>query len=281
MSTVAIGLPVYNGAEYLDEALASLCAQTFPSLRIVISDNASTDGTADIIAAWAARDSRIVSVRQPENIGMMANFAVVRTLADSPWYIQAAHDDTWSPNFVSALHAAATARPGCLLAVPQVVKTTPDGREDLRTPIPPGLGSAQGLSRIRLLLRWAQSGWVYGLFNRQALLDAQAPTDRFGHTWGNEFITLLPMLLSGRVTGSNDAVYYQRQTALSEDRYKPKTLAAQKALYRAFLREAKALLDVQPLTPLQRLSLLPAILGYTDRHAWKLRRLVRSTLRGR
>ncbi|MFA7432045.1 MAG: glycosyltransferase family A protein, partial [Rhodospirillaceae bacterium] len=225
MTAVTIGLPVYNGAEFLEDALASLCAQTFDDLRIVISDNASTDATPDIIATWAARDSRISAHRQPENIGMVPNFAWVLGQADSPWFMLAAHDDTWSPTFVEALYRAATARPGCLLAVPQVIKTHPDGREDTRTPVPETLDQVDGLVRRRLLLRSAQSGWVYGLFDRRARLAAQEPTRRFGHTWSNEFITMLPMLLSGAVTGSNEAIYYQRQTGLSADRYKPKTLA--------------------------------------------------------
>lgn len=280
MSEVTIGLPVYNGAEFLDGALASLCAQTFADLRIVISDNASTDATPDIIATWAARDPRVEAHRQPRNIGMVPNFAwVVERAAPSPWFMLAAHDDTWSPTFVEALHRAATARPGCLLAVPQVIKTHPDGSEALREPVPAALDRAEGLARRRMLLRAARSGWVYGLFDRRAKLAAQAPTDRFGHTWGNEFITMLPILLSGRVAASNEAIYYQRQTGLSEDRYKPKTLADQKALYGAFLREARALLAEADLTPAQRLMLLPEILRYTDAHAWKLRRLVRSTLR--
>ena len=73
MVSVTITLPVYNGADYLDQALASLSAQTFRDMQIIISDNASTDATPDIITAWKARDPRIVSHRQSENIGVMAN----------------------------------------------------------------------------------------------------------------------------------------------------------------------------------------------------------------
>ena len=97
---VAIGLPVYNGAAFLDEAMASLCAQDFPDLRIVVSDNASTDATPDILATWAARDRRIELHRQRENIGMIGNFAFVRQSADARWFMLAAHDDRWSPGFV-------------------------------------------------------------------------------------------------------------------------------------------------------------------------------------
>ncbi|MFA7430558.1 MAG: hypothetical protein WCZ23_10415, partial [Rhodospirillaceae bacterium] len=169
-------------------------------------------------------------------------------------------------------------RPGCL-SVPQVIKTHPDGREDTRMPVPEALDQVDGLVRRRLLLRSVQSGWVYGLFDRRARLAAQEPTRRFGHTWGNEFITMLPMLLNGAVTGSNEAIYYQRQTGLSEDRYKPKTLAEQKALYDDFLRQARFLLGEQPLSAFERLVLHLELLRYTDSHAWKLRRLIRSSIK--
>jgi glycosyltransferase involved in cell wall biosynthesis len=275
---VAIGLPVYNGAAFLDEAMASLCAQDFPDLRIVVSDNASTDATPDILATWAARDRRIELHRQRENIGMIGNFAFVRQSADARWFMLAAHDDRWSPGFVSALHDAATREPGCLLAVPQVVKTTIDGAEDLRFAVPASLLAARGLARRIALLRWAQSGWIYGLVERAALLRAQEATERFGHAWGNEFVTMLPFLLSGRVAASNAAIYYQRQTPLSEARYKPRTLADQKRLYRDFLREALRLLGESGLPATQRAALLPSLLRYAGRHAWKLRRLVAASL---
>jgi len=256
---VAIGLPVYNGAAFLDEAMASLCAQDFADLRIVVSDNASTDATPDILAAWAARDSRIELHRQRENLGMIGNFAFVRQAADARWFMLAAHDDRWSPNFVSALHDAARREPGCRLCVPQVVKTTIDGAEDLRFAVPASLLAARGLARRMALLRWAQSGWIYGLVEREALLRAQETTERFGHAWGNEFVTMLPFLLDGRVAASNAAIYYQRQTPLSEARYKPRTLADQKRLYRDFLREALRLLGESGLPVAQRAALLPTV----------------------
>jgi hypothetical protein len=128
------------------------------------------------------------------------------------------------------------------------------------------------------LLRWAQSGWIYGLVEREALLRAQEATERFGHAWGNEFVTMLPFLLDGRVAASNAAIYYQRQTPLSEARYKPRTLADQKRLYRDFLREALRLLGESGLPAAQRAALLPSLLRYAGRHAWKLRRLVAASL---
>src|SRR4029077_11331014 len=121
MSAVTVGLPVYNGAESLDRALGSLCAQTFADLSILVSDNASTDETPRIIASWAARDARVRVHRHPRNVGAKDNFRWVLDGADTAWVATAAHDDAWSPNYVEALHRVITAPPGFVIAVPQVV----------------------------------------------------------------------------------------------------------------------------------------------------------------
>ena len=55
---VSIGLPVYNGERYLREALDSLLTQTFADFELILSDNCSTDGTADICREYAAQDNQ-------------------------------------------------------------------------------------------------------------------------------------------------------------------------------------------------------------------------------
>ena len=64
MATVTIGMPVFNGANYVGEAVESILAQTFGDLELVISDNASTDATEQICRDMAARDRRIRYLRQ-------------------------------------------------------------------------------------------------------------------------------------------------------------------------------------------------------------------------
>ena len=52
---VTVGLPVFNGERYLSEAIESVLAQTFEDFEVVVSDNASTDGTAEIARRYAER----------------------------------------------------------------------------------------------------------------------------------------------------------------------------------------------------------------------------------
>ena len=74
---VSIGVPVYNTERYIAGTLDSLLAQTFPDFELIISDNASTDGTREICESYAARDRRIRYIRQSENIGLPRNWNAV------------------------------------------------------------------------------------------------------------------------------------------------------------------------------------------------------------
>lgn len=99
---VSVGMPVYNGAADLPRALAALTTQTHQNLEIIISDNASTDATPDICRHFASQDARIRYFRNETNIGGAANFERVLRLANSPYFMWAACDDWWAPDFVRA-----------------------------------------------------------------------------------------------------------------------------------------------------------------------------------
>lgn len=91
--TVSIGLPVFNGERFLAEALRSLLAQTFGDFELIISDNASTDRTADICTEFARRDSRIRYIRQARNLGAARNWNFVVLAARGRFFKWASAND--------------------------------------------------------------------------------------------------------------------------------------------------------------------------------------------
>src|SRR5687767_6137887 len=97
---LSIGLPVYNGERYLREAIGSILSQDFTDFELIISDNASTDGTAAICAFYAARDARIRYHRSETNLGAAPNHRRVFELARAPFFKWAAHDDSGSPQLL-------------------------------------------------------------------------------------------------------------------------------------------------------------------------------------
>jgi glycosyltransferase involved in cell wall biosynthesis len=97
---VSIGLAVYNGEKYLEQAIQSILAQTFTDFELIISDNASTDRTAEICHKYAAQDVRIRYSRNPTNIGGANNENLSFTLSRGQYFRWAAHDDLLAPTLL-------------------------------------------------------------------------------------------------------------------------------------------------------------------------------------
>lgn len=118
---VTIGLPVYNGAQFIEEALNSMLAQTFTDFELIISDNASTDQTEQICRSYAARDNRICYFRQARNIGAGNNFNYVFEYASGEYFKWIAHDDVYDPEFLSkCVRILDEAPPSVVLCVPRI-----------------------------------------------------------------------------------------------------------------------------------------------------------------
>lgn len=117
---VAIGLPVYNGARHLRQALTSILAQTYTDFELIISDNASTDDTEAICRHFAAQDRRIRYIRNPENIGAVANFNQTFRLSNHPYFKWIAADDVLHPENLQRCMEALAAQPDAVFAFTQV-----------------------------------------------------------------------------------------------------------------------------------------------------------------
>ncbi len=97
---VTIGLPVYNGEAFVNRAIESLLDQTFSDFELLISDNASTDGTAEICQLYAEKDERIVYRCNEMNLGAAPNFNGLVELARGKYFKWAAHDDVCVSRFL-------------------------------------------------------------------------------------------------------------------------------------------------------------------------------------
>lgn len=104
MSKISIGLPVYNGEEYLIKSIDSILNQTFVDFELIISDNASNDATSSICQNYIHRDQRIKYYRQKSNIGLYQNFKFVFEKSNSDYFIWASHDDIWHPDWLKKLY---------------------------------------------------------------------------------------------------------------------------------------------------------------------------------
>lgn len=113
---LTIGLPVYNGQNYLSEALDALLGQTYTDFELIISDNASTDATEEICRRYAAMDSRIRYIRHPRNIGAAPNHNVVVDEARGELLKWASHDDLYGQDLLARCVEALDEHPEVVLS---------------------------------------------------------------------------------------------------------------------------------------------------------------------
>jgi len=90
---VSIGLPVYNGENYITECVDSILSQTYENFELIISDNASTDGTEKICREYAKRDNRVQYHRNKHNAGAAWNYNFVFHSSSGKYFKWISHDD--------------------------------------------------------------------------------------------------------------------------------------------------------------------------------------------
>ncbi len=117
MPKVCIGMPIYNEEKWIARALESLLAQSYPNIEIIISDNASTDRTEDICKEYMAKDCRISYYRNDTNTGIGINFIRVFQISGGKYFMWAAADDWWAPDFVKLLVEELESHPDAGLAM--------------------------------------------------------------------------------------------------------------------------------------------------------------------
>lgn len=224
---VTIGMPVRNGGDQIRVAIDSLLSQTHRNLRLIISDNCSTDDTVAICEAYAREDSRVTVVRQPENLGICGNFRFVLMQAESPYFMWACHDDVWAPEFVRKNLANLTANPAAVASTSRVIMALPEGPQELSN----GTFALRGDQRERLARFFWDPGEVsrfYGVFRTEALKRSfPADIDVFGYDW----IVMALNLLEGEHLELPEVLLTRE--AHTEDHYHRTLVRNQpKALYR-------------------------------------------------
>jgi glycosyltransferase involved in cell wall biosynthesis len=113
---LSVGLPVYNGQNYLAESIEALLGQSYEDFELIISDNASTDGTADICHLYEKDDPRIRYFRQEHNIGGAPNHNFLVAQARGELFKWASHDDLYGRDLLKLCVEALEGFPQVILA---------------------------------------------------------------------------------------------------------------------------------------------------------------------
>lgn len=177
MSTalVSIGLPVRNGEKVIGDALASIAEQNYENIEIVVSDNASDDGTEEICRERAKADPRIRYHRQPVNIGLDKNFDFVLHQARAAYFKWVGDDDQLASDYISRCLDVLVDDPRLVLVTTQQSFQHPDGTVRTETYDGVGLRSATRVERLAEMLRLLNSSHLlidplYGLMKRSMVV---------------------------------------------------------------------------------------------------------------
>lgn len=116
---ISVGMPVYNGERYIKETLDSILSQTFDDFELIISDNASTDGTAQICREYIIREPRVRYFRNEKNLGAAWNYNKVFNLSTGKYFKWAPADDVCAPEFLERCIDILDHYPGVVLCYPR------------------------------------------------------------------------------------------------------------------------------------------------------------------
>lgn len=207
---VSIGIPVYNGADYVGLAIESILAQTYDDFELIICDNASTDETGAICRDFAGRDKRIVYFRQQENRGASANFVKAFELARGQYFRWHGHDDMIAPTFLEELVKVLDADPGCVLAYPRTVMVNEHGEEKWCFLEFMACDSEDPAERLHAFIGPPKDDYTnpqFGLLRR----DAMTKTDLIAPYLASDRTFLAHMALLGRSREIPDVLFLRRE----------------------------------------------------------------------
>lgn len=205
---LSIGLPVHNGDQYLSEALDGLLGQSYADFELIISDNASTDGTAEICRRYAAADPRIRYIRQERDIGAAPNHNVVLRESRGELFKWAGHDDLYGRDLLARCVEALDAHPDAVLASCYAATVDPAGElTGTEFRYPEAADSARAPQRLRSLLFALGCDDDYGVM-RTDIVRRIPPTGSYYHA-DRTFVAELA--LHGRFHRVPETLYFRRE----------------------------------------------------------------------
>lgn len=221
---VSIGLPVFNGENYLAETLDSILRQTYSDFELIISDNASTDRTAAICEEYQEKDFRIIYSCNETNLGAGPNYDLCFKKARGKYFKWAAHDDLIAPDFLEKTVQQMEREPDAVLCTIGIRKIGPDGEtfEEID-------GFMWNAGDPRPSKRFASAILerhfctdFFGLFQREALEGSQL----HGNYRSSDRVLLAEMALVGRFTKVPLPLLYNRD---HPDRYMKSVMTNRRA----------------------------------------------------
>jgi glycosyltransferase involved in cell wall biosynthesis len=235
MTEVVLGLPLYDAADTLPEALDSLLTQTERDFALVIADDGEGGDAAAIVERYRARDARITYSRNPERLGLTQNWRRVFELAveahpEARYFAWVSDHDVWHPRWLEATKRALAAQPHATMAFPDVA-ILEDGGLLRPRPATRDTSDVEGPRAVldRVIRGRLRAGhMVYGLFRIEAVRRAGG----FRHVLLADRLLLSEVALQGPLVRVPEPLWYRRVTgAFSRARQRRSCFPGRPPLY--------------------------------------------------
>lgn len=170
---VSVVVPVYDAERHLDRCVASICAQDYENLEVLLVDDGSTDASGALCDEWAARDARVIAMHEA-NAGAAAARNAALDRARGEWVCLVDSDDVAEPALVGRLLEAA-AGAGADIAICGYRRIDEAGEELSRRELRGGMaGDMHDLMRAILVDELFPSPWAK-LWSARVLADVRYP----------------------------------------------------------------------------------------------------------
>jgi len=210
MPKVSIGLPVYNGEQFIEDSVNSIIEQTFADFELIICDNVSNDNTENICREFCRSDNRINYFRNAKNIGAAPNFNKVFQLSKGEYFKWCSHDDMHAPTFIEKCVHILDLDSSVVLAFPKTEFIDDENKkiEKYLKVLP--TDSFDPAVRFRCLIPFGtMCNQIFGLFRRQLL----EQTPLIGSYARGDNILLTRVALKGRFKEIDEYLFFRRRHA--------------------------------------------------------------------
>ena len=205
---LSIGMPVYNGENYLEEALDSILAQTYTDFELIISDNAFTDNTPQICHNYAEKDGRIRYYRTESKLSATQNFIRAFNLSRGELFKWAAHDDVLAPDFLLRCINVLDKDPSIILCHSNTGRIDENGKLVGSYDYSNRINSWKPHERFETLVRDRHNAWVliFGVIRSNIL----RKTPLFGYYVAADRVLLAELGLIGRMYKITEYLFFRR-----------------------------------------------------------------------
>ncbi len=231
---LTIGVPVYNGEDYIAEAITSHLEQDFTDFELIVSDNCSDDSTPEIVKEFVEADSRVTYSRNTENVGGPANFNRLFRLGQGELFRWAAADDRIEPGYLSKVIAMMDDDPAVAIGHSEALLIDPTSEpmlkmdrgylggdgflEAIRLTPPPGderFRSSKPHNRIDAVINNNHRNfYIFGIMRRNLMMQ----TRLHGLFYGGDRTLLVEMAMRGTFRKVPEQLFASRSHAKNSGR---------------------------------------------------------------